>query len=108
MPRSHRLLSLSLLCMLLALAALPAAPPARAQGRNIVERWRGAIHVSQTFNTMGTPLELMFTGVVFEHYDVRYDIVVDDEGFANGDVSVRLGTASVRMLKPNLCTAGLV
>jgi hypothetical protein len=94
--------------MLLALAALPAAPPAEAQGRNIVERWRGVIHVSQTFNTIGTPLELMFTGVVFEHYDLRYDIAVDDEGFANGDVSVRLGTASVRMLKPNLCTAGLV
>jgi hypothetical protein len=106
MPRSFRLLSLVVLCALLGLAALPPAP-AGAQERRIVERWRGTIRISQTFNTLGTPAELMFTGIALDHYDLRYDIAVDDEGFANGDVFVRLGNVAVRMVHPYLCSAAV-
>lgn len=104
-PRHTRSLLLVLLLIIIAATVPPA--PGRAQGqRNIVERWRGTITVSQRFDTRGTPAELIFTGQQLEQYSLRYDIAVDDEGFANGDVFITLSKVSMSVQGDRTCSLG--
>lgn len=104
-PRRVRTPLLALIVIIL-VAALPPAP-GRAQGqRNIVERWRGTISVSQRFDTRGTPAEMVFTGEQLEQYNLRYDIVVDDEGFANGDIFITLNKVTMSVQGDRTCSAG--